>query len=137
MTLCYCNDSRFLCSNFIQLNQVFAQLPAGHQTLKQTLELLIEASGRLRTLRKRPILGAGGCPVSRFQAQAIQRGKLYSIIFIIFYFTVRCGKPALDRRIFLASVVIIDACKRNRHSLISDGVLCSFATRSLCVFAAY
>lgn len=75
--------------------------------------------------------------MSRFQAQAIQRGKLYSIIFIIFYFMVRCGKPALDRRIFLASVVIIDACKRNRHSLISDGVLCSFATRSLCVFAAY
>ena len=136
MTLCYCNDSRFLCSNVIQLNQVFAQLPAGHQTLKQTLELLIEASRKLRTLRKRPILGTGGCPVSRFQAQAIQRGKLYFRFFIIFYFTFRCSKPVLDRRVFLASVVIIDAWKRNRHSLLI-WVLCSFATRSLRVLAAY
>lgn len=47
-----------------------------HHKPEETLEHLIEASRRLRTLRKRPILGIGGCPVSHFQAQAIQRGNI-------------------------------------------------------------
>lgn len=39
-------------------------------------ETVIEASLRLRTLRKRPILGIGGCQAFRFQAQTIiQRGN--------------------------------------------------------------
>lgn len=61
---------------FVRILFSSAKSSVAHHKPEETLEDLIEASRRLRTLRKRPILGIGGCPVSHFQAQAIQRGNI-------------------------------------------------------------
>lgn len=75
LTLCYCNDSRFFVRILFSSYQVLSN-PLVFRSQDKTLDSVIEASLRLRTLRKRPNLGIGGCRASRFQAQAIQQGNI-------------------------------------------------------------